>query len=433
MPDENKTGLFEFSYYNFLCLLLPCMSIIKPFRAIRPNPLYADQLVFTLAEHIIMFDNEQADEVLPPLKTALESGARARPETPDGLVAAYADILQNLQNLLTRGKLLHEEEEGIYVYEIAHKTYRQTGIWALTALDDYTGGTIKIHELTFADSVRRLKNYRGHTGLEGSPVLLTYKPDVTINRIIAETRTNRNGVTMGTVAAMHTLWKIEDEAIIKQLISAFARVRTAYLADGHHRLGAAAKIAAEQRADGLPVFDTISSLYIATDQLRIREYDRVYLPEQTIDKQQFLRQIAGDFVVDNSPGNKPVRPSKLHQMGMLLENNWYHLTPKRHTYDKEHIAGALDAGILQEHLLAPVFAVTDPGTDKRIKYFGGETAMDDLLIFTAEHPSAIAFTLCPLAVGQLMAVADAGGILPPKSTWIDPKIPYGLLLYQHHR
>jgi len=380
-----------------------------------------------------MFDNEQTGEVLLPLKTALESGARARPETPEGQEAAYADILKNLQNLLNRRKLLHEEQEGIYVYEITHKTYRQTGIWALTALDDYIGDTIKIHELTFADSVRRLKNYRRHTGLEGSPVLLTYKPDVTINRIIAETRTNRNGVTMGRGTAMHTLWKIEDKTIIKQLITAFAEVQTAYLADGHHRLAAAAEMAAEQRANGLLVFDTISSLYIATDQLRIREYDRVYLPEQPIEKQQFLRQITNDFIVDNSPGNKPIRPSKLHRMGMLLENNWYRLTPKPHTYDKQDIAGKLDAGILQEHLLASVFAVTDPGTDKHIKYFGGETAMDELLIFTVEHPLAIAFSLCPLAVGQLMAVADAGGILPPKSTWIDPKIPYGLLLYQHQR
>ena len=407
------------------------MPIITPFRAIRPNPVYAGQLVLASPELIVMFNNERTEEVLPPLKTIFESGARLRPETPEGQTAAYADILQNLQNLLDGEKLWHEEKEGIYVYEIAHKTYRQTGIWALTALDDYTGGAIKTHELTFADSVRRLKNYREHTGLEGSPVLLTYVPDVTINRIIAETRANGNAISMGNAHAIHKLWKIEDETVIEQLVSAFAGIETAYLADGHHRLASSAKLAAEQRTDGVAVFDTISSLYIATDQLRIREYDRVYLPDKPVERHRLFRQMTANFDIEPSPGNEPVRPSKLHQLGMLIHNTWHVLTPKPHTYENGDAAAALDAGILQQQLLAPIFSITDPGTDKRLKYFGGETAMQELLIFISENPSAIAFTLCPLTVHQLMAVADAGQILPPKSTWIDPKVPYGLLLYQH--
>jgi len=407
------------------------MPNIKPFRAIRPDPDHAGQLVFTSPELIVMFNNERTEEVLPPLKTILESGARARPETPEGQAAAYADIRQRLHDLLTREKLWQEERAGIYVYEIVHKTYRQTGIWALTALEDYTGGAIKTHELTFADSVRRLKNYREHAGLEGSPVLLTYPPDVTINRIIAETRANVNAITMGDAEAMHKLWKIEDQKVIEQLVSAFAGIKTAYLADGHHRLASSARLAEEQRANGVPVFYTISSLYIATDQLRIREYDRVYLPDEPIERHRLLRQMTDNFDIEQSPGNKPVRPSKLHEVGMLIQNTWYTLTPKPHTCASESIADALDAGILQQQLLAPVFSVTDPGTDKRLKYFGGETAMQELLAFTREYPSAIAFTLCPLTVQQLMAVADAGQILPPKSTWIDPKVPYGLLLYRH--
>ena len=407
------------------------MPDIKPFRAIRPDPDHAGQLVFASPELIIMFNNERTEEVLPPLKTILESGARARPETPEGQAAAYADIRQSLHDLLSREKLWQEEKKGIYVYEIVHKTYRQTGIWALTALNDYTAGNIKTHELTFADSVRRMKNYREHTGLEGSPVLLTYAPDVTINRIIAETRASGNAIAMGNTEAMHKLWKIEDQKIIDQLVSAFAGIKTAYLADGHHRLASSARLAQEQCANGVPVFDTISSLYIATDQLHIREYDRVYLPDQPIEKHRLFRQMTDNFYIEKSPGNEPVRPSKLHRMGMLIENTWYLLTPRPHTHANRDTARALDAAILQDQLLAPVFSITDPGTDKRLKYFGGETAMQELLIYTAEHPSAIGFTLTPLTVGQLMAVADAAEILPPKSTWIDPKVPYGLLLYRH--
>src|SRR6185503_2508730 len=351
------------------------MPDIKPFRAIRPDPDHAGQLVFASPELIIMFNNERTEEVLPPLKTILESGARARPETPEGQAAAYADIRQSLHDLLSREKLWQEEKKGIYVYEIVHKTYRQTGIWALTALNDYTAGNIKTHELTFADSVRRMKNYREHTGLEGSPVLLTYAPDVTINRIIAETRASGNAIAMGNTEAMHKLWKIEDQKIIDQLVSAFAGIKTAYLADGHHRLASSARLAQEQCANGVPVFDTISSLYIATDQLHIREYDRVYLPDQPIEKHRLFRQMTDNFYIEKSPGNKPVRPSKLHRMGMLIENTWYLLTPRPHTYANPDTARALDAAILQDQLLAPVFSITDPGTDKRLKYFGGETAM----------------------------------------------------------
>ncbi|GAC1311876.1 MAG: DUF1015 family protein [Mucilaginibacter sp.] len=378
-----------------------------------------------------MLDNERTEDTVQPLKTILELGARVRPEIPERQASAYADIMLNLQCLLQTGRLSKEETPGIYVYEISHSTYRQTGIWALTALSDYTGGTIKTHELTFADSVRRLKNYREHTGLEGSPVLLTYIPDITVNRIIAETRANHHGVTLGNEDAKHTLWKIEDETVCAQLIGAFAGIKSAYLADGHHRFASSARLAGEQSAQGLPVFDAISSLYIATDQLHIQEYDRVYLPEQAIDKNWLLSHISCNFTVEVSPGNQPVHPDQMHQIGMLIDGAWYRIAPKPHTYQCATIAGNLDAAILQGHLLAPVFNVADPGTDKRLKYIGGGAALDELLAFTGQNPAAIAFTLCPLSVEQLMAVADAGEILPPKSTWIDPKVPYGLLLYQH--
>ncbi len=407
------------------------MSIIQPFSGIRPNPLFADQLVFASTGMALMLSNERTEETIQPLKTVLETGARLRPETPEGQAVAYEDILTNLQTLLRTNQLWKEETPGIYVYEISHKTYRQTGIWALTALADYTGGTIKTHELTFADSVRRLKNYRWHTGLEGSPVLLTYPPDVTVNRIIAEVRANQTGITLGNHDAKHTLWKIEDETVCSHLITAFAGIRSTYLADGHHRFASSARLVEDQKAQGLPVFDAISSLYIAADQLHIQEYDRVYLPDQHVDQTSLLSQMACNFIITESAGNEPVHPDEMHHIGMLIDGTWYHIAPKPHTYQKVGIAGNLDAAILQEHLLAPIFNVIDPGTDKRLKYIGGGAAMDELLAFTTQNPAAIAFTLCPLTVDQLMAVADAGEILPPKSTWIDPKVPYGLMLYRH--
>jgi len=405
------------------------MPKIRPFKPIRSNPVYADQLVFTSLQVESVSGDKTKDGALAPLKTLLETGARLRPETPEGQARAFQEIKDTLKTLLESNKLWHEQTPGIYVYEVEHKTYRQTGIWALTSLDDYTNGDIKIHELTFADSVRRLTNYRRNTGLEGSPILLAYHPDITINRIIAETIKNNKKITYGNEHGLHHLWKIEDTAIERQLIDAFAKIKTVYLADGHHRIESSALLAAEQQAKGLTEFDHISSLYMATDQLRIEEYDRVVVPSKIIDKETFFDQLKLDF--DIQPAHQQVQPRKPHHFGMYFEKNWFELTAKPHLYDKQNAVTDLDAYVLQEAVLAPIFGIEDPKTDLRLKCAGGEMVMDEVNSILAVYPDAIVFTLCPVSVEQLIAVAEAGEILPPKSTWIVPKIPYALLLHHH--
>ena len=405
------------------------MANIQPFRAIRSNPFYADQLVFTSLQVESVSGDETKEGTLAPLKTLLETGARLRPETPEGQAKAFKDIKDTLKNLLESDKLWHEQAPGIYVYEVEHKTYRQTGIWALTSLDDYTQGNIKIHELTFADSIRRLTNYRRNTGLEGSPILLAYHPDITINRIIAETIKNSKKITYGNEHGLHHLWKIEEQPVQQHLIDAFAKIKTAYLADGHHRIESSALLAAEQRANGLTEFDYISSLYMATDQLRIEEYDRVVVPSKTIEKGVFFDRLKQHF--DIHPSSQQVQPRKPHLVGMYFEKNWFELRAKSQLYNKQNAADNLDAYILQETVLAPIFGIEDPKTDQRLKCAGGEMAMDEINAILATYPDAIVFTLCPVSVEQLIAVAEAGEILPPKSTWIVPKIPYALLLHHH--
>lgn len=405
------------------------MANIQPFRAIRSNPFYADQLVFTSLQVESVSGDETRDGMLAPLKHLLETGARLRPETPEGQAKAFQEIKDTLKALLESDKLWHEQTPGIYVYEVEHKTYRQTGVWALTSLNDYKQGNIKIHELTFGDSIRRLTNYRRNTGLEGSPVLLAYHPDITINRIIAETIKHSKKITYGNEHGLHHLWKIEDIAVQQYLINAFEKIKTVYLADGHHRLESSALLAAEQRAKGLIEFGQISSLYMATDQLRIEEYNRVVIPQETIDKDAFFNKIKQHFEIHAS--NQGVQPRKPHHFGMRFENNWFELTANPELYNKQNAAADLDAYTLQETILAPIFGIKDPKTDQRLKCAGGEMAMDEINAILAIHPEAIVFTLCPVSVEQLIEVAEAGEILPPKSTWIVPKIPYALLLHRH--
>jgi len=403
------------------------MATIESFRAIRPNPLYATGLIQTSPQVQSVAGNSHDEDSMPVLKIALEIGARHKPETHEGQARAYEDIRHSLHELVKKGLLQHAEKPGIYVYEVQHKTYRQTGIWALTDIADYTNGTIKTHELTFADSVRRIKNYRYNTGLEGSPVLFTYQPHIAVNRIIAETIQSPDKTSLSNHEGTHMLWKIEGEDTLNELTTAFAQIETIYLADGHHRLESAAKLAAEQHINGEPVFDSISSLYMATDQLRIAEFDRVVMPSSRLSNIELLTRIGENFEVLKS--ETPIQPLELHRVGMYADGEWYELRPR--FIPGESFASTLDASILQKQLLAPVFGIDDPVNDKRLKCIGGAGAIDEIRDLLSHRPDAIAFTLCPLTVAQLMQVADAGEILPPKSTWIDPKIPYGLLLYKH--
>jgi uncharacterized protein (DUF1015 family) len=394
------------------------MATIKSFRALRPDPFLADQLIFPSNEQVFFFGIGEKTLPLKPLKEQLETPARRRPETEEGQNLAYEEIKGNIDRLKKLERIRLEEEPGIYIYEIVHRDYRQIGIWALTSVRDYTKGKIKIHEQTLADSERRICNYRKHTGLEGSPVLLTYPPDRAINRIIAETIAMQKKSTVGSRKSQHRIWKIQDAATLSDLIGAFAGIEQVYLADGHHRLAATERLANENGSDAY-----ISSLYIASDQLRIIDYHRVFIPENQLEKAAILTKLQESCSLVPMNENQPFRPDQKNHIGMWLNGCWYKLVLKD--------TGFLDVVYLQEQILRPVFGITDPRTDSRLKCVGGESAMDEIKGMLKAVPFAVAFTLCPMTVGQLMAAGATGQILPPKSTWIDPKVPYGLLMYQH--
>jgi len=405
------------------------MANIHPFRAIRPNSIYADHLVFTTMQAESVAGDLNKSGSMPPLKTLLETAARQRPETPESQAEAFEEINQTLQSLLDKNRLWQEEKPGVYIYEIAYKTYRQTGIWAMTDLADYTNGDIKTHELTFDDSVRRQKNYREHVGLEGNPVLLTYEPNVAINRIIAESREKYKKASVGNREGFHRIWKIEDGRVVKKLVDIFKNIGSVYVADGHHRLKSAGLLADEQRVAGLPVYDRISTLYMASDQLRMEEYNRLIKPEAAIDKDFLMDSVLENFYADRIRGNNPVEPNEQGQIGMYAFGRWFNLTPREKA--RGTFAERLDVSVLQKQILAPVFGITNPGTDGRLKCIGGSKAIEEIQFLLEDNPDAFAFTLCPMTVEQLLDVADAGEILPPKSTWITPKVPYGILMYNH--
>lgn len=405
------------------------MATISAFGAIRPNPALVNSLVQTApqTESVVLGGYDDGPLVL---KMALEMVARQRPETPEGQAGAYREISATMGRLVKEGILLPCWQACIYIYEVTHAGRTQTGVWYTTDLEDYRSGKIRIHELTFGERVRRLQHYREATGLEGSPILLTYPPDATINRLIAGAKAGKF-ISLGNESGVHRIWKITDEAAQQALTGAFARIGQVYLADGHHRIGSAAALAAEQKAGQQKVNDQITSLYMATEELQVSAFHRVVLPAAALDKSTLFKHLSRYYYLQEAWANHFILPGQKHKLGLLVAGEWYHLTLKPAAIPGGSLAGRLDAAILQEQVLGPIFGIADPGTDRRLKCIGGKGALEEVMEICMAHPAAVAFTLAPLTTEELIAVADAGEILPPKSTWINPKVPYGLLLYQY--
>jgi uncharacterized protein (DUF1015 family) len=405
------------------------MATINPFRPLRPNQLQLDRLVFAdaPAERLCWAKETETQS----LQALLEIGAGEHPEMHEDQSQRYSDISNNLDLLIERESLLQEETPSIYLYEVTGEAGSQTGIWGLADVSDYISGEIKIHELTIAPSVRRLKNYRKYTGLEGSPVLLTYPAQNAIQALIPVIKAGVPAMVYRHCHQQHRLWKIKAPNLQRQLIDAFAGIKAVYLADGHHRLESALQLAIEQSEAQLPVFDKISALYVSMEELQIERFYRVIKPEVPIHPAHFFRQLKANFRIRRSTGNKPIEPTNLHDFGLLYNGRWYHLQAKARTYAKACAACRLDPAILQDRILSPVFGIEDPKTDQQLQCIGGRNALREIVEQLKTEPGSIVFTLCPLTPQQLVAVADVGGILPPKSTWIVPKIPFGLLIQQH--
>lgn len=404
------------------------MATIRPFCPLRPNPAFAADLIFGKIQRGTVAGNGMTDSTISPLKALLEADARERPENEEGQMQAFAGIRAVFHDLVDSQRLWKESTPGIYVYEIRHEGRTHTGVWALTALEDYKNGTIRIHEHTLDDSVRRLKNYREQTSLECSPVLLTYRAKPEINAIIETIKQEPVKMALENSNILHRVWKVDNIHLQDKLVQAFREIEYIYLADGHHRLESAEQLANSQMQRRENVYDSISSLYMSTDELHIEPYDRFVLNAGAYDSTDLLNEIGSRFNLIISKNNHPVRPKTSDSIGMRLGGQWYYVSAKPGNLSEMRW---LAPEILQHDLLSPVFGITDPKNDRRLICSGGTVSMSQIEALYDRHPDAIAFTLPSLTVDELVAAAEARRVLPPKATWILPKVVYGLLIHKH--
>lgn len=414
------------------------MADVKPFKAIRPKEGLERRIA---ALPYDVYSREEAKREVEREPLSFLRIDRAETQFTDD-VDAYSDrVYEKARDLLwemvTNGELVEETGECYYVYELVMDGRSQTGIAACSSVDDYLHQVIRKHENTREDKeidrIRHVDVCKAQTG----PIFLAYRSHPVIQEEMERTRKDRALYDFtASDGIIHRIWKIEETGAVERIRKAFQEVGRIYIADGHHRCASAVKVSlkrreADPRNTGKEEFNYFLSVLFPDDQLMIMDYNRVVKDLNGLEKGELIRRISESFLVEKADQG-PYRPEEKGCFGMYLEDSWYRLRVKEMPEKKkeeEHPEKWLDVAILQDRLLAPVLGIQDPKTDKRIDFVGGIRGLEELER-RVHTDAAVAFSMCPTSVAELFAVADAGQLMPPKSTWFEPKLRSGLLIHR---
>jgi uncharacterized protein (DUF1015 family) len=410
------------------------MAHIRPFRALRPQPQLVEQ-VATLPYDVM--NTAEAKAMAEDNPNSFLHVSRAEIDLPQEVdihsTAVYAKANENFRKLIADGVLIQEEKACYYIYAQTMNGRRQFGIAACSSIDDYFSDTIKKHEYTRPekelDRIQHMEAVQAHVG----PIFLTYPTNDTIKEIVATVVTSTfptydftavDGVT-------HQLWVVNEDALIQNISTVFSsEIPFTYIADGHHRAASAAKVGLKLRENGGNTSDEYNyflSVLFPSDELAIMDYNRLVKDLNGHAVAEFLDKIKLNFEM-NAISAIDAKPEQPNQFGMYLDWQWYRLTAKSNIIKTDPI-GILDVTLLQDNVLAPLLNINDPRTDTRIDFVGGIRGLDELKkrVDSGEHQ--IAFALYPVSLEQLIAIADSGNVMPPKSTWFEPKLRDGLLCH----
>ncbi len=411
------------------------MAIIKPFNCVRPEKEYASRVA---ALPYDVYNRVEAKEAA--LKDELSFLNIDRPETGFEISVDMYDerVYQRAKELLVKRIedeiYLEDEKKCYYIYELIMKGRSQTGIVACASIDDYQNNIIMKHENTREekeqDRIRHVDTCSAQTG----PIFLAYRSNEVIHNTLERVKkgealysfTSEDGIT-------HNVWKIEEDIAIETIEKAFEGIHRIYIADGHHRAASAVKVGLKRRKeakeyDGSEEFNTFLSVLFPEDQLMILPYNRVVADLNALSKEEFLNAVCENFYVKKI-GEVKVAPEKKGTFGMYLDHTWYELIAKESLLQIEDHVDALDVSLLQDYILDPILGIKDPRTDHRIDFIGGIRGLSELEKRVAEDMT-VAFSMYPTSIQELFAVADANKLMPPKSTWFEPKLRSGLFIHR---
>jgi len=397
------------------------MATLHPFRALRPKPELADR-VAAVPYDVVSTDEARALADGNPLSFLRVSRAELElpPATDPYSDAVYERAAQNFASLRALS-MVEEEEPSVYFYRLRMGAHTQTGLAACFSLHEYDGGVIRKHERTRRDKEDDRTRHMLALGAQTGPVFLTYRASGDVNRI-AERTTSKPPLFDFKAAdgVQHTIWRA-DRADRDALVTAVAAVPALYIADGHHRAASAAR--ARERTPGKEA-QTFLGVAFPHDQVQILPYNRIVKDLGDLSAERFRHAVDEGF--EMAPG--PATPARRGDIAMYFDGRWHSLRARK-AADPSDPIGALDVSVLQDRLLAPVLKIGDVRTDKRIDFVGGARGVGELERLVQSGKAAVAFSLYPVGVADLMAVSDAGEIMPPKSTWFEPKLRDGLLIH----
>ena len=340
----------------------------------------------------------------------------------------YDKAKENLDAFMSRNILFRESKACYYLYELQMSGKSQTGLVCGSSVDDYEKDLIKKHEFTRPEKEQDRINHIKTTGAQTGNVFLAYRNVAEIDELINKWK-KKSPVYNFTADddIQHTVWIINDDDAIEKITTLFKeKVPCTYIADGHHRAASAAKVRAALGADAPQGANIFLTTLFPSDQLYIMDYNRVVTDLNGLSKEDFLSAVKNNFSVEKA--DKGFSPAKLHDIGMYLDDQWYRLTANENSYSQDPI-GVLDISILQNNLLDPVLNIKDQRTDKRIDFIGGIRGLQELENRVNSGEMAVAFSLHPVTIQQLFNIADSGNVMPPKSTWFEPKLRDGLLTH----
>jgi len=405
------------------------MELLKPFRGLRPTP---ERVADVVAPPYDVVSSDEARELARNKPWSFLHVSRPEidlpPETDPYDDAVYAKGAENFERMKQQGVLIRDEQPCYYVYELTMGDHTQTGIAAAASVEAYDRDIIRKHEYTRPqkedDRVRQIRALHAQTG----PVFLTYRQQDDIDEMVENIRLRHPVYDVETDDGVrHRFWVADDPVQIDWFDKAFARMERLYIADGHHRSAAASRVCATMNRQGESSCKYFLSVLFPDNQVRILDYNRVIRDLNGLSKEAFLNRIGRSFKVEES--SEPVHPASKGEYGMYLDGQWYRLTINPEFMASGDAVHSLDVHMLHHNLIGPVLDITDPRRDERIDFVGGIRGLGELEKRVDSGEMAIAFSLHPTGLDELMMVADAGKVMPPKSTWFEPKLADGLVSY----
>jgi len=419
MDGEEKRGLL--------------VAIVRPFRGLRPRPDLAREVscppydVLSTQEARVMAQTNPIS-FLRIDKAELEFDDSVNPYSEE----VYRRGKDNLQRLWDQGVLIRDEKPCFYLYRLTMDGRSQTGLMALTSVDEYDRGIIKKHEHTRPEKVSDRANHIAYLEAQVGVVFTTFKFDGTIATLFAQITITKPEVDYNADDGVrHELWIVRDQDLIGKITSAFAALKELYIADGHHRSAAASEVCRRYRRQfpdftGQEPWNYFLNVLFPDSELRILPYNRVIKDLNGLSPDQLLQKTMDRFTVERQNGE--VQPTAPHQFGLYCNRTWYRLSSKSGSFDPSSPTRSIDASILADNLIAPLLGITNPKTDKRIEFVGGIRGTKELVRLVDSGAFKLAFSLYPTSIEQLLRVADAGEVMPPKSTWFEPKLRSGVVV-----